>query len=54
MGWNDKVKPVIKRKEDAWKQVLELEMKLQKKDVWKGMEKKRERLKGIYIKAERR
>ena len=29
-------------------------MKLQKKDVWKHIEKKRERLKGVYIRANMR
>ena len=32
----------------------ELEMKLQKKEVWKLIEKRRERLKGVYIRAKRR
>ena len=34
---------MIKRKEDAW----ELEMKLQKKDVWKLIENRKDR--GVYI-----
>ena len=35
---------MIKRKEDAWEQ----EMKLQKKDLWKLIEKRREKI-VVYI-----
>ena len=31
--WNDQVKPVVKRKEDAWKEVLGANMKMQGKGV---------------------
>ena len=37
--WNDEVKAAIKK---------------QKKDVWKLTEKKRERLKGVYIRAKKK
>ena len=40
------VKAVVKRKE--------LEKKVQKKGVWKLNEKKRERLKGVYVRAKSR
>ena len=43
--WNDKVKAAIKR---------ELEMKMQENSFWKSTKEKRERLKGLYVKAKRR
>ena len=32
-GGNDEIKVVVRRKEATWKEVLQLEMKRQKKDV---------------------
>ena len=49
----NEVKAAVKRKEAAWKEVL-LEMKIQKKDVWKLTKKKRERFKNVYMKGRRR
>ena len=49
--WNDQVKSAVKRKENHWKEVLELEMKMQGKGVWKYTRRKRERLKGAFIKV---
>ena len=46
--WNDEVKAAVRRKEAAWK-VLAARDEEAKKDVWKLTEKKRERLKDVYI-----
>ena len=43
MWWNDAVRAAVERKEAAWKVVLGLEMKIQKKGVWKCIKMKRER-----------
>ena len=48
--WNNEVKPAVRRKEAAWKEVPV--MKRQKKDVWKHTEKKRG-LKGVYISGQK-
>ena len=41
-GGNDEIKTAVRRKEAAWKKVLTASDKRQKKDVWKGKEKRRE------------
>ena len=46
--WSDDIKAAVRRKEAAWKELWQLAMKRQKKDVRKYTEKKRERLK-VYI-----
>ena len=51
---NDEVKAAVKRKEDSWKEVLGVEMKMQGKGVWKPTKRKNERLKGPFIKVRRR
>ena len=52
--WNDEIKYAVRRKEDAWKEVMAAsEMKRQKKNVWKHSEKRRERLKCVYIRGKR-
>ena len=48
---DDGVKAAVQRKEAAWK---EPEIRLQRIDVWKLTKKKRERLKGVYIRVKRR
>ena len=48
------VKVVVERKEAVWKEVWDLEMRLQKEDVWRFIRKKRERLKGPYTRAKRK
>ena len=53
MWWDDEVKAAGERKMLGSK-CYELEMKLQKEDVWKHIEKRRKRLKGVYIIAKRR
>ena len=53
MRWNDQVKAAVKRKEDAWKEVFGLEMKMQEKGVWKASKRKTERLRGSFIKVRR-
>ena len=50
LWWNDEIKTAVMRNEAAWK---EIEIKMQKTDVWKLTEKKRERLKLAYIRAKR-
>ena len=45
--WNDEVKPAVRR---CWQLVI----KRKKKDVWKHTERRRERLKGVYIRAKRK
>ena len=52
--WNDEVKPVVRRKDAAWKEYRAASVKRQKKDVWKFINKKRERLKGAYIMAKKK
>ena len=47
------VKVAVERKEAAWKGVLELEMRLQKKDIWKLTKKRRKSLKSVYFKAKK-
>ena len=47
---NDVVKAATERK--LWKSVSGAKEKLQKKDVWPLKKKKRERLKGEYIRAQ--
>ena len=54
MWWNDQVKTAVKRKEDAWKEVLGARVKMQGKGVWKPTKKKRKRLKGAFIKVRRK
>ena len=49
--WNDEVKAVVRRKEGAWKVVLSASDEEAKEDVWKRTDKKREKLKGVYIRA---
>ena len=50
--WCNKV--VARRKKVVWKECWQLAMKNPKKNVWKLTEKKRERLKGVYIRAKRK
>ena len=52
--WNEEVKAAVRRKEAAWKDVCQLATKRQNQDIWKFIEKKRERLKGVYIRAKRK
>ena len=47
------VKVAVERKEAGWKGVLELEMRLQKKDIWKLTKKRRKSLKSVYFKAKK-
>ena len=49
--WNNEVKAAVRKKEAAWKEVWQLAVKRQNKDVWKCTERRRERLKGVYITA---
>ena len=49
------MKATIKRKEDILlKRCWELEMKMRGKGVWKPTKRKREKLKGVFIKERRR
>ena len=50
--WND-IKAAVRRKE-AGRGCWQLVIKRQKKDVWKCTEKRRERLKGVYIREKRK
>ena len=43
--WNDALKAVIKRKEDALKQVLGARDEAAKENLWKHIDKKREKIK---------
>ena len=48
------MKAAVKRKEDAWKEVLGTRDKGARESVWKPTKRKRERLKGAFIKVRRR
>ena len=54
MWWNDQVKAAVKIKEAAWKGVSGAKYEDAKEKIWKFSKKKRERLKGVYIKPRRR
>ena len=47
------VKVAVERKEAGWKGVLELEMRLEKKYIWKLTKKRRKSLKSVYFKAKK-
>ena len=49
MWWNNEVKAVVRRRK-----CCQLAIKRQKKEVWKLTEKKRERLKSVYIRAKKK
>ena len=51
--WNDQMKAAVKRKEDAWKGVFGTRDKGARESVWKPTKRKRERLKGAFIKVRR-
>ena len=54
--WKDKIKAAVWRKEDAWKEVLatsDEEAKERCMETYRE-EKRRERLKGVYIRAKRK
>ena len=51
--WNDEIKAAVRRKDAAWKEVLAASDEEEKKDVWKRTERRRERLKCVYIRAKR-
>ena len=46
MWWNNEIKDEVRRKEDAWEDVLAASDEEAKKDVWKRTERRRESLKG--------
>ena len=55
MRWNDEVKAAVKRNEAAWEEVLGASDEEKKERcIWKLKEKKRERLKGVYIRTKRK
>ena len=52
VSWNNEIKAAVKRL--FGRRYWQLVMKRQKKDVWKPTEKKRERLKSVYVRAKRK
>ena len=53
-SWNDEVKPAVRERRLLGSRCWLLVMKRQKIDVWKLTEKKRERLKCVYIRAKKK
>ena len=52
--WNDLVKITVRRKDNAWKEVLGARDEDERKGVWKSTWGKREKLKGAFIMVRRK
>ena len=53
--WNDEIKATVKKKKEAaWEEMLTASDEDAKKYVWRRTEKRREKLKGVYIRAKRK